>query len=87
MLDSVTSKRANFLVQESKIALKDDVWIGRTTTNSSYTSVSNINRYDDTYSDASGYLVAVYVRVDKQFDQANRSVSTVLTLLAQIGGL
>lgn len=87
MLDPTVSKRANFLVQESKITLQDDVWIGRTTTNSSYASVSNIIRYEDSYNSSSGHIAAVYVKLDKQYEQVNRKVNTVLTLLAQVGGL
>lgn len=67
--------------------MQDDIWIGRTTTNSSYASVSNIIRYEQSYNSSSGHIAAVYVKLDKQYEQVNRKVNTVLTLLAQVGGL
>jgi hypothetical protein len=49
--------------------------------------VSNIVRSDDDYQDKNGYVLAVYVKLDKQYEVVTRKVSDVLTLLAAIGGL
>jgi hypothetical protein len=49
--------------------------------------VQNIRSFEDEYTDESGYVAAVYIRLDKQYDYFERKVSDVLTLLAAIGGL
>jgi hypothetical protein len=54
---------------------------------STFAQVSNIDKYDDDYVDEAGYVVAVYVRLDKSYTINSRSVDDILTLIAAIGGL
>ena len=64
----------------------DDVWFGGQKVYS-FPEVNNIRPYQDTYQESDGYLVAVYVRLDKQYNKYTRKVTTFLQLLASIGGL
>lgn len=64
----------------------DDVWLGRQS-NFSFPEVERIYTYDDNYVSDSGYLVAVYVRVDKNYNIYERQVSDLITVIASIGGL
>jgi hypothetical protein len=66
-LDVRVSKRANFYIQRSQSNFQDDIWLGRRDKRS-YPQVQNIKTYDDDYSDESGHVSTVYVRLDKQYD-------------------
>jgi hypothetical protein len=49
--------------------------------------VNNIKTYDDDYSASDGVLVAIYLRADKTYDNYERKVTDILTLLGDLGGL
>lgn len=54
---------------------------------SSFCSIQNVRQYDDSYSADDNSLVTIYLRNDRVFDQYERKVYDILTLLADIGGL
>jgi hypothetical protein len=49
--------------------------------------VVNVKPYDDDYQQSDGVLVAVYIRADKIYDNYDRKVTDILTLLGDLGGL
>ena len=55
--------------------------------NSKFHQVSNIKTYDDDYTESEGVLLAVYIRSDKLYENYERKVTDILTLLGDLGGL
>ncbi len=55
--------------------------------NYDFFQVQNIRNYDDSYNDKEGFLVAVYLRMDKFYDSYERNVDDILTVMGDVGGL
>ena len=49
--------------------------------------MTNFKTYDDEYSDDNGYLIAIYIRYDRNYDYYERKVYGFLEFLGDIGGL
>lgn len=52
-----------------------------------FPQVTNINFYDNDYTDEEGYIFSIYIRLDKEFDTYERKVGNLITLLSVLGGL
>ena len=49
--------------------------------------VNSIRYYDAAYTEADGYIAAVYMRFDNRYDIYSRYVYSILDLLGDLGGL
>lgn len=49
--------------------------------------MTNIRFYDNDYTDSEGYILSIYIRLDKEFDIYDRKVGNLITLLSVLGGL
>ena len=86
-MDPKLIKKANFYVQQQSATLEDDIIQLGQSKDVTFHQVLNVKSYDDDYTDADGYLVAVYLRSDKLYDTYDRKVTDLLTVMGDVGGL
>ena len=72
-LDPNVAKKANFFIQKSSISVQDKILqVASGPVEKEFALVKNIRTYDNDYSDEEGLLVAIYLRLDKQYDLYER---------------
>lgn len=86
-VDPKLSKKANFYIQSQTASLEDDLIQLGQSKDLEFHQVVNIKTSDNEYSDKEGYVIAIYIRADKFYDEYSRQVTDILTLLGDIGGL
>eukprot|EP00347_Sterkiella_histriomuscorum_P013629 403363988 len=80
-------KKANFYVQLQQAQLQDEFLQLGQQEEMQFHQVNNQRTYDDSYQDAEGILISIYLRYDPRYDIYNRQIYSILQLLGDIGGL
>ncbi|CDW73837.1 UNKNOWN [Stylonychia lemnae] len=80
-------KKANIYIQLQDAQLQDNYLQLGQTDQIQFHQISNNREYDKMYVDSDGYMIALFLRLDDQYDLYNRKIYSFLELLGDIGGL
>mmetsp|Transcript_15267 Transcript_15267/g.11097 ORF Transcript_15267/g.11097 Transcript_15267/m.11097 type:complete len:258 (-) Transcript_15267:507-1280(-) len=80
-------KYTNFYVMSADAELEDSYLQYGQQQNLDFYRVKNYRSYSGAYTDAEGFLCAVYIRYDKFKQTSKRQIYSILTLLGDVGGL
>ncbi|CDW91220.1 UNKNOWN [Stylonychia lemnae] len=86
-VESQRVKKANFYVQKSEGELEDSLLQFGQSELIEFHQVTNFKSYDDEYTDDDGYMIAIYIRFDRTYDNYERKVYGFLEFLGDVGGL
>ncbi|CDW85794.1 UNKNOWN [Stylonychia lemnae] len=86
-VESQRVKKANFYVQKSEGELEDSLLQFGQSELIEFHQVTNFKSYDDEYTDADGYMIAIYKRFERTYDNYERKVYGFLEFLGDVGVL
>ncbi|CDW71429.1 UNKNOWN [Stylonychia lemnae] len=86
-LESQRIKKTNFYVQKSEGELEDSLLQLGQSEMIEFHQATNFKTYDDEYTNDDGYIVAIYIRFDRTYDNYERKVYGFLEFLGDLGGL
>ncbi|CDW82531.1 UNKNOWN [Stylonychia lemnae] len=86
-LEANRIKKTNFYIQLQEAELEDDLIQFGQSKDIAFHQITEQRYYDDQYSDADGYILAMYMRFDNRYDIYTRKVYSILELLGDVGGL
>ncbi|CDW91266.1 UNKNOWN [Stylonychia lemnae] len=86
-LESSKIKKANIYFQVQKGNLQDEYIQFGQYEEIEFHQLKNFRQYDKGYTNDEGHIVALYMRLDNEYDLYNRKIYSILELLGDIGGL